>query len=232
MKLKYLLPVICLGILVMQSCEKRDTTYVNYKPTAGNFSGNTLEYLQAQPGIYDSLLLVLDRVPRLKDSISNEAVTVFAVSNRSFTLALRNINQAREDSVPAMEPVSLATIDSTVLDTFLCRYILRSKILSDSISDLADGLFFPTVNYINRYGHDTSYSMQMQFSRTNASGYLGGGPIVIIFSDPKGSIFYRYWVRVNTITVDIKTSNAVVHLLPPGHDFGFGDEFIRAVNER
>ena len=223
---------IFLLILIGVSCKKTDKTYVNYQPTAGNFSGNALQYLQAQPGLYDSMLLVLNRVPRLADSLANGDVTMFAVTNKSFSLALQNINQARRDSIPSMPDMSWTTIDSAIIDTFMVRYILHGKHVSKDISDLADGLFFPTVGYTSRTGTDTSYNMQMQFTRTNASGYVGGGPKAIIYSDPKGSIFFRYWVRVNTITVDIKSSNAVVHLLPPGHDFGFGDEFVKAVNFR
>lgn len=219
-------------ILTMQSCKKVDDTYVDYQPTAGNFDGNALQYLESQPEVYDSLLFALNRVPRLADTLATDSVTLFAVSNRSFDLALENINQARHDSIPQMPRISLATIDSAVLDTFLCRYILKERVISKDIEEFADGLFFETIGYQNERGNDTAYNMQMQYVRTNASGYKGGGPKAITFSDPKGSIFYRFWVRVNTITVDIKTKNAIVHLLPPGHDFGFGEEFIRAVNKR
>lgn len=225
------LAVVVLAFIVV-SCKKVDKTYVDYQPTAGNFNGNALQYLQAQPGLYDSMLLVLDRVPRLADSLANKDVTLFAVPNKSFALALQNINQARKDSMPSMPSVSWSTIDPTIIDSFMVRYILHGKHVSKDISDLADGLFFPTVGYTSRTGADTTYNMQMQFTRTNASGYLGGGPKAIIYSDPKGSIFVRYWVRVNTITVDIKSNNAVIHLLPSGHDFGFGDEFVKAVNFR
>lgn len=220
------------SLLLFFACDKKDNTWRNYENQAGNYSGNALQYLQSQQGVYDSMLLVMSRLPRLADTVQHHPVTLFAIPNRSFALALQNINQARRDSVPAMPPVSFSTIDSVTLDTFLCRYLLQGRHPSAEIADLADGLFFPTVQYRNRSGADTSYTMQMQFARTNASGYLGGGPNAIIYSDPKGSIFFRYWVRVNTITVDIRTSNAIVHILPPGHDFGFGNEFIRAVNKR
>lgn len=224
--------VILLLAFIGVSCKKADKTYVNYQPTAGNFDGNALQYLQSQPGLYDSMLLVLDRVPRLADSLAKGDVTMFAVPDKSFSLALQNINQARKDSMPSMPAMSWSTIDPAIIDSFMVRYILHGKHTSKDISDLADGLFFPTVGYTSRTGMDTSYNMQMQFTRTNASGYEGGGPKAIIYSDPKGSIFVRYWVRVNTITVDIKSSNAVIHILPAGHDFGFGDEFVKAVNFR
>ena len=224
--------VTLFSVLIGMSCKKKDDTYVDYQPTAGNFEGTALEYLQSQPGLYDSMLLVLKRLPRITDSLKKGDVTLFAVSNKSFTLTLNNINQARRDSIPSMPKMNWSNIDPSVLDSFMCRYILKGKNKSTDISEFADGLFFPTISYTSRTGEDTSYNMQMQFTRTNASGYLGGGPKAIIYSDPKGSIFYRYWVRVNTITVDIKSNNSIIHLLPPGHDFGFGDEFVKAVNFR
>jgi hypothetical protein len=225
------IPAILL-LLFYLACDKKDNTWRDYENKAGNFSGNALQYLLSQPGVYDSLLLLMNRLPRIADTAQHNEITLFAISNRSFALALQNINQARHDSIPVMPPISFSTIDSATLDTFFCRYLLQGKHATTEIADLADGLFFPTIQYKNRSLSDTGYTMQMQFARTNASGFVGGGPNAIIYSDPKGSIFYRYWVRVNTITVDINTSNAVVHVLPPGHDFGFGNEFIRAVNKR
>ncbi|RYZ61922.1 MAG: hypothetical protein EOO14_03780 [Chitinophagaceae bacterium] len=205
-------------------CKKTDDSYRNFSPTAGNFNGNAIQYLQSQPGVYDSMLLAISRVPGLADTLSANEVTLFAVSNRSFTLALQNINHARMDSIPRMPQLSINTLDAAVLDTFLTRYVLRGRATSESIVTFTDGRLFPSVKY--------DYGMHMLYSQTNASGFKNGGPKVITFSDPKNSIFTRYWVRVNTITVDIKTSNATVHLLPPGHDFGFGDDFIRRVNQR
>lgn len=219
-------------VLLASSCTKVDNTYRDYENTAGNFKGNAIQYLQSQPGVYDSLLSVLNRLPRIADSVADNEITLFAVSNRSFNVALQNINQARHDSIPAMPAVSLADIDSAILDRFICRYVLQGKHVSNDISGFADGLLFQTIHYINQNGSDTSYSMHMQYTSTNASGYVGGGPKSIIYSDTKGSIFYRNWIRVNTITINITTNNAIVHLLPPGHDFGFGDEFVRAVNYR
>jgi hypothetical protein len=211
-------------ILPITGCKKVDKTYYNYTNNLGVFKGNALEYLRAQPGVYDSMLLVINRISGIADTIKNANITIFAINNRSFSIALQNINQARQDSIPAMPPVSLSTLDSASLDTFFCRYLVVGRQLSESLVDFTDGLIFPSV----RYG----YKMQLQFTRTNASGFLKGGPKGIIFSDPKNSIFTKNWVRVNTVTVDIQTSNAIVNALDPSHDFGFGDDFIRHVNKR
>ncbi len=211
-------------LLAAASCKKTDDTFKNYNNTAGTFNGNALQYLQSQPGLYDSMLLVTSRLGGIADTISNKPVTVFAINNRSFSIALENINQARRDAIPAKPAVSFSSMDSAILDTFFCRYILKERVSSADIKNLTDGRLFVSTRY--------DYNMQLQLQRTNASGYENGGPSTIIFSDPKNSVFVRNWIRVPTITVDIKTSNATVHLLSPGHDFGFGDDFVRLINSR
>ncbi|MES2777598.1 MAG: hypothetical protein V4722_25690 [Bacteroidota bacterium] len=224
--LKYsgLICTLALAMLVLVTACKKDDTYRDYENTAGTYNGNALDYLRSQTGVYDSMLLVINRLKGMSDTISKANITIFAINNRSFALALQNINQARKDSIPSMPAVSLATMDSAVLDTFFCRYIIKEKQPSEGLVGLTDGRLFSSLRY--------NYDMQMQLVRTNASGYLNGGPKAIIFSDPQNSIFVRNWIRVTTITVDIKSDNAIVNLLPPGHDFGFGNGFIRRINKR
>src|SRR5688500_2780145 len=120
--------ITMLVAVVISSCNKNDDTYKNYQTTAGTFAGNALMYLQSQPGVFDSMLLVINRLKGMPSIISNDDITLFAVSNRSFSLALQNINQARRDSIPVMPQVSLSEIDSTTLDMFFCRYILNNKV--------------------------------------------------------------------------------------------------------
>lgn len=219
-----LFTVISSVAVFLSGCNKADQTYYHYSNNAGTFNGNTFQYLQSQNGVYDSLILVLNRISNLANEVKQGSVTLFAANNQSFALALQNINQARKDSIPSMPPVTYSTIDSALLDTFLCRYIIPGKQTTDSLKGFTDGKLYASFHY--------GYNMQLQYVATNASGYLNGGPKAITFSDPKNSIFTRNWTRVNTITVDIKTANGIIHLLPPGHDFGFGNEFIRKVNKR
>lgn len=219
-----LLVIASVLVVTASSCSKTDDTYKDYNNTAGIFNGNALAYLQSQPGVYDSMLLVINRLKDMPALINSGNITLFAVSNRSFTLALLNINQARKDSTPAMAPVTLSQMDPAMLDSFFCRYIIKGMVHTDSLEGYTDGRLFQSARY--------DYNMQMQLSTTNASGFLNGGPKAITFSDPKNSIFTRNWIRVNTITVNIKSTNAIIHLLPPGHDFGFGSDFIRRVNKR
>lgn len=221
-KIVFIIVVVVIGGIF--SCKKVDETYRNYSNNLNVYKGNAFQYLQSQTGQYDSLLLAISRVPGLQDTLTNDSVTLFAVSNNSFTLALENINAARADSVPSMPSVSLSTIDASALSKFLCRYIIRGKYLSTDLLSSSDGIALTSINY--------NYQMWGQYIATNASGFVGGGPKQIKFSDTQNSIFTRYWISVNTITSDIKTTNAIVNLLPPGHDFGFGTDFINVVNLR
>lgn len=209
-------------IAVFQACEKDDSPYVDYKNNAAIYNGDALSYLQSKPGVYDSMLLVINRLPGVADSLRSGNYTVFATSNRSYSIALQNINNARRDSVPNLPPVSFSTMSLNVLDTFFRKYIIPGQITTQELASRADGLKFPSMKY--------GYDMHLQYQTTNASGYLGGGPKAILFSDTRGSVFTVNWIRVYTNTVDIKTNNAVVHVLDVGHNFGFGNDLIRALN--
>lgn len=216
--------LIVFGVSVfIQACEKNDSPYVDYQNNAATYNGDALAYLQSKPGLYDSMLLVVNRLPGVADSLRSGSYTVFATSNRSYTIALQNINNARRDSVPSLPPVSLSTMNVSVLDTFFSKYIIPGKITTQDLSTRADGLKYRSMKY--------NYEMHLQYETTNASGYLGGGPKAILFSDTRGSVFNVNWIRVYTNTVDIKTSNAIVHVLDVGHNFGFGNDFIRSLNK-
>lgn len=206
--------LVAMFFIVFGGCKKQNDTYYKFKNTAGRFNGTALQYLQSQGGVYDSMLLAISRVPGLEDTLNTENVTLFALTNGSFTLALQNLNQVRLRENPPRHPLSIATLDSSQLDTLLCRYIIRGHYPTDSISPYEDGLEVQSI----RYGYD----MQIQYQRATSSGYGEGGPESLIFSDRNNSIFERYWVGAVTNAVDIKTSNAIVHVLSPGHDFGFG----------
>ncbi|WP_114789263.1 fasciclin domain-containing protein [Niabella yanshanensis] len=217
--------IVSLIVFAIGGCTKIDNTYKSAKAPEINFRGNAYEYLQSQTGVYDSLLKAISRVPGLEDTLKTGNITLFAANNRSFELAFLNINQARMDSVPQMPLADINSVDVDVLDSVLCKYMIRSKIKSsDLYSSLSDGIDVETIKY--------GYSMNMKLLFTNANGYVAGGPKLINFSDRNRSIFTRYWITTQTSTIDISADNAVINLLTSGHDFGFGSTFIRAVNKR
>lgn len=213
----------CLLTSVLSSCEKVDDTYKNWENNLKEFTGNTYEYFRQQPdGNYDSLLKALDRCPQLKQAVLAEELTVFALPNRSFTLSFDVLNKARRDSLPAMDRVNISTINDSILQVYLEKYFIKGKHVTSEISYSSDGDRYYSVLF--------NYPMHMQYVSTNASGYLGGGPKSLLFSNTNNSLNIANWSRVATTTIDIRTQNAIVNYLPANHIFGFGADFVSAVN--
>jgi hypothetical protein len=212
------LMVLLLGTTLF-ACKKTDKTYYDYQNTLKEFNGNALDYLQAQPGVYDSLLIVLNRLPALKDSLQHQNITLFAVTNKSFQISVESLNEVRKKTNKA--PIYLANADLAQLDTMLCKYIIPGKLTTADFESYSDGLQIKSLKY--------GYHMHVAYTKANASGFNGGGPGIITFTDPKNSIFVRYWQSTPTNAVNIKTNNATVNVIAPGHDFGFGD-FVTRIN--
>ncbi len=210
---------IVLGILLCTTaCTKYDG-YYKYENTEKVFDGNSLAYLQSKPGVFDSVLLVLDRLPYLKDAVSKEKVTVFAPTNSTFQTALSNLNLVRDNQ--KKKHLSIQDLDIAQLDTLMTKYIGASIITTDSTLYI-DGLFIET------YG--IQHPMHAQRIKENASGLINGGAEIMYYSDTKNNSFQSQWVRASSQAVNIFTSNGVVHVLGGRHEFGFGD-FLTRMNK-
>lgn len=213
------LAVLLIFLSTLTAC-KKDSIYHDYENTIKEFDGTALQYLQTQKNTFDSLLLVLNRLPDLKDSLSNKNITLFAPTNQSFQAAIKNLNIERK--AQGKSAMYLKDCDLTELEVLTTRYILRGSRTTDSYAPFADGLNIISIKY--------EYPMHVQYNKLNASGFVGGGPQAIIFSDPKGSIFEKNWENAGTNAVNIKTKNAIVNILAPLHDYGF-NEFVIRVNK-
>lgn len=209
--------LICLSVLT--AC-KKDSIYHDYENTIKEFDGTALQYLQAQANTFDSLLFVINRLPDLKDSLANKNITLFAPTNQSFQAAIKNLNILRKAQGKTNMYLKDCSVDE--LDILTARYILRGVRTTDSYAPFVDGINLPSIKY--------EYPMHIQYNKLNASGFVGGGPQSIIFSDPKNSIFEKNWENANTNAVNIKTKNATINILAPLHDYGF-NEFVVRVNK-
>lgn len=198
------------GFLLLQSCTK-DGGYYKPKPIEKEFQGDAYAYLKSKPGVFDSLLKVIDRL-ELQEALQDSTITVFALTNQSFQLALTNLNNIRKIADRPTE--SLATISYQHLDTMMTQYLIRGAYNTDSLH-MQDGLSMFGV----RYG----YPMHARLVKSASSGYLTGGPEVIDFQDTKYSKFERDWITTHTSSINIKTKNAMVHVLTGDHIFGFED---------
>ncbi len=214
-------PIMLLVLIGMTftAC-KKDSEYYDYKNNVKEFNGTVLAYLKAQPNTFDSLLLVLDRLPDLKDTLTNNSITLFAPTNQSFQAVVKNLNILRKSQ--GKTPMYLKDCNPLALHLLTTSYIIRGARTTDAYAPFVDGALYISVFY--------NYPMHIQYDKLNASGFVQGGPQSIIFSDPKNSIFEKYWQRTNTNAVNIKAKNGVINILAPLHDFGF-NEFVDFVNQ-
>ncbi|MDB5143639.1 MAG: hypothetical protein JWQ66_2352 [Mucilaginibacter sp.] len=209
----YKLLLICSMIAIAAvSCKKGDQHYYNDRQRDfTTFDGSTMDYLKAQTGVYDSLLVLVDRIPGLQDSLSSEKTTFFSITNKSFETAIKTLN--RDRAFQSKDPVYLKDLDAAVLDTMVYKYLIKGIFLSSDISTQSNG--------VNLFGLKYNYPMHVQYQLLNASGYVGAGEQQLIFSDVNNSTVSSNWVSTNTESLNIKTTNGVIHVLSPGHIFGF-----------
>ncbi|QPH38880.1 hypothetical protein [Pedobacter endophyticus] len=215
-------PIVVVALLgtTFTAC-KKNSEYYAYENTVKEFDGTVLQYLQAQPAnTFDSLLLVLNRLPEIKDSLENSNITLFAPTNASFEAAIKNLNILRKDQ--GKTPLYLTDCNLDSLELMTWRYVIRGSRTTDAYVPFADGALFISLK--------NSYPMHIKYNKLNASGFVQGGPQSIIYSDPKNSIFEKYWQRANTNAVNIKAKNGVINILAPLHDYGF-NEFVSRVNQ-
>lgn len=203
-----------LSVLFMVGCEKGDDQYLKYNASAIKHDGTLYDYLIHQPGVYDSLVLVLERLPDLKAYLDNPSseITFFAVNNRSFELALTNLNIARRTN--NLEPIYIEEIDLTLLSTLTHRYVFDETHSVEVFRPFLDGMSLFSSNF--------GYEMHVQYQVLPSSGLLGGGQQQLTFSDVNESIYHRNWNRTVTSSVDLNTDNGILHTLSPRHEFGFG----------
>lgn len=213
MKKLYYVLFLLSSLSTLFSCTKGDEYYSDYVNITQSYEGTILEYLESQPGTFDSLILVLDRLPELRDSLNdqNKEITLFAVTNRSFQIAVGAMNTARELS--GRTPLYLEDLKKADLDSLTSRYVISGLYDTDALHTFKEGRTVPSM----RYGYD----MNILYNQTNASGFVQGGQQQLLFSDVNNSIFQRYWETINTASVNLYASNGVLHVLSAGHDFGF-----------
>jgi len=208
-----LLLFIVIGIY-LSACKKSDSAYYDYVNTVQTFKGSALDYLKSKPKTFDSLLLVLERYPQLKDSLTNEQVTLFAPVNENFAAAVKYLNQTRKAA--GKTPIYLATADPDELLFMLSKYIIRGNRTTSAYLNAVDGVTFNAVG--------TNYPMHIKAIKSNASGFVQGGATSLEYSDMFDSTIQLNWITTNTNAVNIKTNNATINILTSLHNFGF-DEF-------
>ena len=212
-KSSLLLLLAIIGVY-LSGCKKSDSPYYDYTNTVQTFKGSAMDYLKSKPNTFDSLLLVLDRFPVIKDSLTNKQITLFAPVNENFVASVKYLNQIRKSE--GKSPIYLSTADPVELLYMLSKYIIRGNNTTDAYANSVDGISLNTIV--------SNYPMHIKAVKANASGFVGGGATTLEYSDMYGSTIQLNWVTTNTNAVNIKTNNATINILTPLHNFGF-DEF-------
>lgn len=212
-KLKALIPMFFIISTIMVSCSK-DTGYYAAKVEDKSFNGNTYDYLKSKPGVFDSLLKVIDRLG-YQDMLKNDSVTLFAPPNQCFEVVLNNLNNLRNQS--ELEPLSLGNVNALHLDTMMSQYIIKGLHNTQSL-DLQDG--------VSLYGVKYDYPMNARLGVSSSSGYIEGGAQNILFQNTNRKALVSNWTSTTTSSNNIKTSNGLVHVVSSDHIFGF-TQFVR-----
>jgi len=198
----------------LTACHK-DPGFYEHEALNPKVSVNTYDYLKSKKGIFDSLILAVDRLG-LQTTLQDSNITVFAATNASFSVAINNLNNARRAA--GKPPLNLSNMDYVQLDTIMTQYVMRGKYTTDAMNR-QDGVLLKGV----RYG----YQMNAQLNTTTTSGFQNGGAVIINYSDTKWSQFQLNWSTSVTSSVNVLTTNGVVHTLNQDHIVGFRDFVIR-----
>ncbi len=174
------------------------------------FAGNTYEYLQSKPGFFDSLLYVVNRL-KLDSVLKNDTITLFAVTNASFKLASDDLNAQRLRT--GKKPIYLRDYRLDQLDSLMCRYILKGTYSSKKLAVL---------NGINVFGYKYGYELNAKATVSSAMGQVGAGPSSIAYSSKNRTEFKSNWSTALAYSIDIPTSNGLVHIIDDTYFFGFG----------
>lgn len=228
----FLLPVVILIVLGV-SC-KKDSPFHNYESTPTVvYEGNVIQYLESQKGLYDSMAMVLKRFPDLVAKLnSNDSVTLFAIPNSAFELAVRNFNfyRQRVDSPKlyfAPNPLNMNRADSGMfhyqtLRELISRYVFDGTWDYERVKKSLNGI---PVNSFD------GYQMNIKAMQESTVGVEGEGPKVLELSDMNYSVFRLYWKSITTSSISaVRAKNVLVHALSTDHEFGFASFIERLSN--
>jgi hypothetical protein len=206
--------VIIIIICSYAACKRGNDYYIDYSKDNVVYDGTIYEYLKSKPGQYDSLVLLIEMLPALKERLVNpkDSLTIFVANNRCFDLAIKNLNTRRKAA--KLSSLYLEDLDRVVIDSLLDYYIFKGMINIDSIKESNDGVPYPSLK--------KGYRMNLKYNTLTASGLVKKGEHQIVFSDMNKSNYTRDWFSTTTHSTDLKVHNGYVQTLSQQHEFAFG----------
>ncbi|MDE1191801.1 MAG: hypothetical protein PW786_06655 [Arachidicoccus sp.] len=203
MKIQYQLTIFFCFICILCICFSCNKDYVNGTAASQKVDMTTYEYLKSKPGIFDSLVKLIDRAG-IKSLIDSSGQTFFALTNYSVDAYLTNkeTDLTRVSSDPF-------TTDSIDIDTFkinITRYLFPNKIMRDSVA--TGGRYYYNENSTDSasyYVYLSSISGDVDFYYYfNSVSYLF---FKKVYPSSSGS-------SVQFQTTDIITNTGVIQVLP------------------
>ncbi|MBF0648214.1 hypothetical protein IR083_05250 [Dysgonomonas sp. GY75] len=254
---------IIIGIilsLILYACQDYDSVYTDTIIIGEEkYDGTLLKYLSdeadnALKHKFDSMLVIIDANPELKEKLANENefYTIYALPNECFELSFKELNMYRTQkklgknisfsdllinpfSVDDTTFVNIGNKVDTLIetrhydyksqvDTLMFRYIFEGEYTTEIIQK-------SEWNNITANSYKYKYSMNMECFFQNASGVAGGGIRKFVFSDMVNTQLKDKWKSTEVVHPDIHTQNGIIHILPKYHSFSY-DNFISYFKNR
>jgi len=156
---KYLAVIVIAATIFGTGC-KREKGMHDAVVTVNTTGLTTYDYLRSKTGVYDSLLLLVDKFAGMRQILTNDSVTLFAPSNASFQIAIQNLNDLRKSrnqdpvylsqlaagtaGVVGQKNIEKARRDSASLDTLVSMYILPKFWVASDFA-IGDGQYVNSV---------------------------------------------------------------------------------------
>lgn len=222
-----------IGILVFSGCKRN--YYKDTGLTDPNFKGTMMDYFNAKPMQFDTLVQVI-KLSGLEKYFTDSSFTFFAPADASIRVTFDYINN-RLKSFGRDSLTSLQSIKPEFWSRILKLYMFRG------IRGLED---YPQLDYKNRQSLSgefvTSLSNQTMnvgtvFTDADGLKYKGARFLTINYV-PSNSSPYEGWVSAYVASSNIRPSNGILHAVMysefpfsgssyngiPAHAFGFNTE--------
>ena len=189
-----------------------------------NYDGTVMQYLQAKPTYFDSLLKVI-KLAGMENIFKNEQITFFAPADSSIKRTITYVNQ-NLDRLGKPRVTRLEQIKPEVWRRQLSRYVFKEK---KAMNDFRQIDIFNLSAYPGQiYASYDGLLMNVGVIYDDAGGvkYAGYRHLQLSFipsaSAPRD---FASWYSVNVASVNIAPANGFVHVLRyPTHYFGFAPD--------
>lgn len=220
--LKKLLALAAL-VAVTISCQKKDY-FEDTGKHEPNFGGTVLQYLKSKPGMFDSVVRVID-LAGMNDVFEKEEITFFAPADSSFRATLLSLNRQLAQ-LGQKEVRSLSQVKPEVWREQLSRYLFKGKRSMNDFPQLdpANVSAYPGRIY-SAYDGDIM-NIGVVYNDAGGVKYAGYRQLLLSYIPSQSTpLDYQSWYAVFVASVNIAPTNGYVHALQfANHEFGFNSQ--------